>query len=232
MRRNPRGGDGGVLEIALLGVGAWFLFRTPAAGGPSLFAQMTSGITGGTASAPGQLTIPPGTPLPAGYRVLSVSPTGTRVIAPAPPGTAGYVPSVYAAVGAVGTIGGLVTSLTTALTNLFRTTPAPVDAAPVVYSTVGANPALATATAQFDAQGNVVGYYQVNADGTTTTWDAAGGNPVVTDPSGALAVAPAPIPDLTVAILPTVDPGTGLPIDLTAPPPDPSLGMDIYASGL
>jgi hypothetical protein len=238
MRRNPRGGGGGgIVQLALVGGAAWFLFRTPAPGQPSLFAQLTSGIGTGTTPVAGQVTVALGTPVPAGYRVISTTPTA-QTMAPISPSAAGGQAS-----GIVGTV----TAFFSMLGRLI--TPASASAAtptPIAISAVGANPALANATAIQDSSGAVVGYWVANADGTTTSWDAAGGNPMTTDPSGAIVVPSVPIPDLTITDLPTTDPISGLPIDLTGSAPLPAytgdvspmvvdtgvpLTMDIWASG-
>ncbi len=48
MTRNPGGMS--VVQLAALGVGAWFLFRTPTGGGPSLFSSLIGHVTGSTPS--------------------------------------------------------------------------------------------------------------------------------------------------------------------------------------
>jgi hypothetical protein len=62
-----------------------------------------------------------------------------------------------------------------------------------------------TAIPQYDSTGAIVGYYNDNGDGTVTTWDANGENPVTTTPSVATPTSPvsvgtAPLGGSTVAI--------------------------------
>jgi hypothetical protein len=228
MHRNPGGSS--LLQIALLAGGAYFLFRIPASGGPSLFDQLTGGL--GTTAAPvaGQLTVPLGTPVPTGYRVISTNPTTRQqVIAPAPPGTPSYVSSVYSTVGAVtGAVGAGATFLTV-LQRLF--TPSPASASPLPDSglvTVLPTDVNPLATPQFDSAGNVQGYYLLNADGTTTSWNAVGQDPMITDPSSV-----AEVPWWDASTLPTIPTFTiGAAMDPIQPDPltGDGLTLDLWAT--
>jgi hypothetical protein len=129
-RRNPRGGGMGVMELLLLGGAAWFVFRTPATGQPSLFAQFTSGLPG-SVPIPGQLTLPATAAIPMGYRQVSVTPSGQRIVAPIPPGGAGYIPAVYQTATTASGLTGAFTSIVQQIGALFGASPAHAAPAPL-----------------------------------------------------------------------------------------------------